>query len=161
MIPETIEKNLKHSASELPEMQNETESFLEQETAAERAPEPREVVNEQVPPPSRPARTVQAVAPTPRQMDELMARVEKILEEDLGDAYGRLSPIAKQEFKIKGEQTATKIRQLMRGTSLKVKKIFKLILDWLKMLPGINRFFLEQEAKIKTDRLIELHKTRF
>jgi hypothetical protein len=26
------------------------------------------------------------------------------------------------------------------------------------MLPGVNRFFLEQEAKIKADHIITLHK---
>jgi hypothetical protein len=33
-------------------------------------------------------------------------------------------------------------------------------LQWLKLLPGVNRFFLEQEAKIKTDRIIHLKKTQ-
>ena len=44
----------------------------------------------------------------------------------------------------------------MKSTKVKVKKILKLILEWLRILPGINRFFLEQEAKIKTDRIIQL-----
>ena len=43
------------------------------------------------------------------------------------------------------------------ATTGKAKKIFQLILEWLKLLPGINRFFLEQEAKIKTDRIIHLN----
>jgi len=29
-------------------------------------------------------------------------------------------------------------------------------LDWLKILPGVNKFFLEQEAKIKTDKILAL-----
>lgn len=159
MTPETIEQKLKLAPAESPEAMDTAEQFLEQEIPTENAPEEPAVADER-PQPSTRTTTFHAVAPTPRQMDEMMARVEKILEDDLGDAYGRLSPIAKQEFKVKGEQTATKIRQLMKDGTLKVKKIFKLILDWLKLLPGINRFFLEQEAKIKTDRLIELHKNR-
>ena len=94
----------------------------------------------------------------PQVRDEVTVKIEKILEEGVGDAYARLSPIAKQEFKIKGEETATKIRELLKSTHVKVKKIFQLILEWLKMLPGVNRFFLEQEAKIKADRIITLHK---
>jgi hypothetical protein len=93
----------------------------------------------------------------PPLQDPLAQKIEKILEENVGDAYQRLSPLAKQEFKLKGEVTARKISELLRGTHVKVKKIFQLILEWLKMLPGINRFFLEQEAKIKTDRIIALH----
>lgn len=94
--------------------------------------------------------------PTLPPQDELSIKIEKILEEGLNDPYQRLSPIAKQEFKLKGEQTARKIRDLMRGGRIKIKKILKLILEWLKMLPGVNRFFLEQEAKIKAEKIIAL-----
>jgi hypothetical protein len=90
--------------------------------------------------------------------DQLTRRVEKILEEGLAEPFHRLSPLAQQEFKLKGEQTASKIGELLKSTHIKVKKIFQLIMEWLKLLPGINRFFLEQEAKIKTDRIIALHK---
>lgn len=96
--------------------------------------------------------------PLPAVRDEVTAKIEKILEEGVGDAYSRLSPLAKQEFRLKGEQTAGKIRDLLKGTHVKVKKILQLILEWLRLLPGVNRFFLEQEAKIKTDRVIGLHK---
>lgn len=92
--------------------------------------------------------------PLPR--DEMAVKVEKIMEEGLRDSFSRLSPVAQQEFKLKGEQTAGKIRELLKSAHVQAKKIFRLILEWLKMLPGINRFFLEQEAKIKTDRIIAL-----
>lgn len=96
----------------------------------------------------------------PRAKDEITLKIEKIMEEDLQDAYQRLSPVARVEFKLKGERTAAKIRELMSSTRAKVKKILRLIYEWLKMLPGVNRFFLEQEAKIKTDKIIAL-KNRF
>ncbi len=92
----------------------------------------------------------------PQVRDELAVKIEKILEDGLGDSFQRLSPIAKQEFKIKGEKTAAKISELLRSTHVKVKKILRLIIEWLKILPGINHFFLEQEAKIKTDKIMEL-----
>lgn len=88
--------------------------------------------------------------------DEMAVKVERIMEEGLKDSFSRLSPVAQQEFKLKGEQTAVKIRELLKSAHVQAKKIFRLILEWLKMLPGINRFFLEQEAKIKTDRIIAL-----
>ena len=92
----------------------------------------------------------------PAVRDELTLKIEKILEEGLNDSFQQLSPIAKQEFKIKGEEIALKIRDLLRSTHIKAKKILKLILEWLRFLPGINRFFIEQEAKIKADRIINL-----
>ena len=36
------------------------------------------------------------------------------------------------------------------------RKILKLIRSWLKLIPGVNKFFLEQEAKIKTDKIVDL-----
>lgn len=94
--------------------------------------------------------------PVHQTKDKLTEEVEKILEDGLGDAFQRLSPVAKQEFKIKGEKTAAKISELLRSTHIKVKQIVRLIIDWLKILPGINKFFLEQEAKIKTDKIMAL-----
>ena len=64
----------------------------------------------------------------------------------------------REEFKLKGEQAASQIRELLKSAHIKVKKILRLILDWLRMLPGVNHFFLEQEAKIKTDKIIALKK---
>ncbi len=92
----------------------------------------------------------------PQVRDEVTLKIEHVLEDGLSDSFQRLSPIAQQEFKIKGEETAVKIRELLTSTHVKVKKILALILDWLKLLPGVNRFFLEQEAKIKADRIIEI-----
>jgi len=95
----------------------------------------------------------------PQTKDEVTVKIEKIMESGLKDAYEQLSPIAQQEFKIKGEETANKIRELMRSAHLKVKKVFQLIYEWLRLLPGINKFFLEQEAKIKTDKIIAVKKS--
>ena len=92
----------------------------------------------------------------PLVRDEITVRVEKIMEENLADAYRALDPVKRQEFKIKGEATAQAIRQLLNKTKVKIKKIFQLILEWLLFLPGINRFYLEQEAKIKADRILAL-----
>lgn len=94
----------------------------------------------------------------PNKQDPQIQQIEKILEQGLKESYNQLSPIAKEEFKLKGEQTAQKINELLKSTHIKAKKVLKLILDWLKMLPGVNKFFLEQEAKIKTDRIISLKK---
>ncbi|PIR76587.1 MAG: hypothetical protein COU32_01275 [Candidatus Magasanikbacteria bacterium CG10_big_fil_rev_8_21_14_0_10_42_10] len=92
----------------------------------------------------------------PQVRDEITVKVEKIMEEGIADAFKELGPIERQEFKIKGEETALQIRELLKATHVKIKKIFRLLFEWLKMLPGINRFFLEQEAKIKADKIMSL-----
>ncbi len=105
-----------------------------------------------------PSRVKKTVHQIPQLQDEVSIKIEKILETGLADEYAKLSPIAKQEFKIKGEETTAQIRELLLATHVKVKKIFYLIIEWLKILPGVNKFFLEQEAKIKTDLILELNK---
>lgn len=97
--------------------------------------------------------------PMPQVRDELTVKVEKIMEEGLVDAFKELNPIERQEFKMKGEETALKIRELLKATHVKIKKIFKLLFEWLRMLPGINRFYLEQEAKIKADKIFSMHES--
>jgi N-acetyl-beta-hexosaminidase len=94
----------------------------------------------------------------PQVKDKITFQVEKIMEQGLEDAYKEMTPVQQQEFKIKGERTAIEIRAHLKTGKVKVKKIFKLILEWLKLLPGVNRFFLEQEAKIKSDKIISLKK---
>ncbi len=143
------------------------ETFSVPETeAGEKIPEAEQVTREQ----SAPAETPRALPDllhlkrrpkhvvVPQVRDELTVKIEKIMEEGVGEPYQRLSPVAKQEFKLKGEQTARAIRELLKSGHVKVKKILRLIIEWLKMLPGINRFFMEQEAKIKTDKIIALQK---
>ncbi|HZJ41757.1 MAG TPA: hypothetical protein VFD51_01950 [Patescibacteria group bacterium] len=55
-----------------------------------------------------------------------------------------------------GEDTTAKINLLLNKTKIKVDKIISLIKKWLKIIPGINHFFLEQEAKIKADKIINI-----
>ena len=102
--------------------------------------------------PSVPASTAPLSAEAQR-----MADIERILEEDLADIYFKLPEAERAEFRRTGEETARQINTLLAATSIKVKKIIDLIRDWLKLIPGVNRFFLDQEAKIKADRLLKLN----
>jgi len=99
-------------------------------------------------------------APRNQAADEAYAKykqIEKVLEEDLGEIYNNLTPQEQKVFKVKGEETARSIFQLVyHKAKVKVKKIVKLIRNWLKSVPGINKFFLEQEAKIKADKIAAL-----
>lgn len=85
-------------------------------------------------------------------------KIEKILEKDLEEIYSNMEPAKQQEFSRSGEQTARKIDALLAKGRVKVKKIIELIKKWLSLIPGINKFFLEQEAKIKADEIIKFHK---
>lgn len=86
-------------------------------------------------------------------------KIEKVLEQGFEGVYLSLPADKKIEFKAAGEKTAHQINLLLGQTKVKIKKVISLIKDWLKIIPGINRFFLEQEAKIKADELINLNKT--
>lgn len=102
-----------------------------------------------LPPPSAGAQP--AKSPT-------LEKIENILQEDLQDIYFQMPPDKQAEFREVGEETATKIEQMISGVKVKVKKILELIIHWLRIIPGLNRYFLEQEAKIKTDEILKLKK---
>lgn len=92
---------------------------------------------------------------TPRPVqDRLEQEIESILEEDLKELYLSLPAETRGAFKQKGEQVVSTIRTLVQEATVNVKKIFQLIKEWLSMIPGVNRFFLEQEAKIKSDKIL-------
>tara|TARA_Y100000031_G_scaffold127861_1_gene145782 strand:+ start:304 stop:822 length:519 start_codon:yes stop_codon:yes gene_type:complete len=88
--------------------------------------------------------------------DHLTEEVEDILEEDLDEMYHQLPPDKQLEFKAKGEETVGLITQMVESTKVKSGKIVGWIKGWLKLIPGVNKFFLEQEAKIKTDKILVL-----
>ncbi|MBU1164017.1 hypothetical protein KKA15_00470 [Patescibacteria group bacterium] len=90
------------------------------------------------------------------QKSQTLEAIEDILEEDLKDVFPSLPIGIKNEFKTKGEITAIKIEEKLQKTKIKVKEILKLIVDWLKIIPGVSKYFLEQEAKIKTDKILKL-----
>ncbi|MFA5420549.1 MAG: hypothetical protein WC280_00780 [Patescibacteria group bacterium] len=85
-------------------------------------------------------------------------KIEEILSEGLNDVYLSMSPQKQSEFKRGGEEAMVKINKVLSKTKFSVEKIINIIKDWLKIIPGVNRFFLEQEAKIKTDRILKLKK---
>jgi hypothetical protein len=85
-------------------------------------------------------------------------KIETILSEDLDDVYLSMSPKKQLEFKTEGEEAMVKINKVLSKTKVNVEKIINIIKSWLKIIPGVNKFFLEQEAKIKADRIIKLKK---
>lgn len=98
--------------------------------------------------------TRKAPAAPVKPLDRLEEEIDDILEEDLKDLYLSMPSDTQAEFRERGEETRSKIRQLVSAAKVNAKKIFALIRGWLKIIPGVNRFFLEQEAKIKTDKIL-------
>lgn len=88
------------------------------------------------------------------QKDPVLEEIEEILAEDLTDIFLGLPESKRPAFKKKGEETAIKLWSLVHDGKAKVKTVLQIIKEWLKMVPGINKFFLEQESKIKADKLM-------
>jgi len=91
-----------------------------------------------------------------KEKSRTLKQIEDILSEDMGEIYKNLPDDLKGEFKKKGEETASKIEQLIIQVKVAVNKIVDLIKQWLLVVPGVNKFFLEQETKIKTDKILAL-----
>lgn len=83
-------------------------------------------------------------------------QVEAILEENLQEVFRGMSPEQQQRFKQEGEKTAQKVTELLSAVKVKVQAITKVILRWLRFIPGVSQYYLEQEAKIKTDKILRL-----
>ncbi len=82
--------------------------------------------------------------------------IDNILASGLNDVFIKLKADEQQAFKQKGEETVKQINELLNKTKVKINKIISLIRAWLKLIPGINKFFLEQEAKIKADKILRI-----
>lgn len=109
----------------------------------------------------QPTATKPVISPVvPTKKDEVTIEVEKILEQGLGSMYATLPESAKPRFKQKGEQAALEISSMARTLKFHAKRALQLIRDWLLTIPGVNKFFLEQEAKIKVDLVGELIEAR-
>ena len=84
------------------------------------------------------------------------AAIDAILSEGLNEIFLSMRAAEQKAFAKKGEETVAKINELLNGARVKINKIISLIKNWLKMIPGVNKFFLEQEAKIKADKILKL-----
>lgn len=106
---------------------------------------------------SGPVAPVVAVPSTPPPVTAPVAdryrQIEHILEADLSELYFRMAPQDQELFRRKGEETARLISETIDKPKVSIKKIVTAIKAWLRVIPGINRFFIEQEAKIKADRI--------
>ncbi|MCX7778698.1 MAG: hypothetical protein N2259_00380 [Patescibacteria group bacterium] len=154
------EKSEKKEVITPPEKETETEK--EKEAKIEGGGE----ILTTAPPPAvtLPTPVEEVLLPPKREKSPILIEIEQILSENLDEIYNSLTAEQKLIFRKKGEETASKIEILLREIKINIKKIMILIRDWLlmlvKMIPGINKLFLIQEAKIKTDKILLLAEKR-
>ncbi len=144
---------------------------LSPESISEKTPETKETVENQQPveiekqsqKPETSGGVVvsgeQRQAPVPIQVydssSEKYQKIEGILEQGLADIYFKLSPSDQQKVIAEGSKTTIAIMKELTKPQIIYRKVLDLIVRWLRWIPGINRFFIEQEAKIKTDKILE------
>jgi hypothetical protein len=87
------------------------------------------------------------------------AAIDDILEDGLDKFFLEMSPQEQKRFKEEGEKTVFKINKLLDKAKVSVSKIVSLIKSWLNLIPKTNRYFLEQEAKIKADKIFKINKS--
>ena len=103
--------------------------------------------------PSQPAVSAPEVVP---EKDPQMIAIESILSDGLADVY-RQMPLKKQAaFRRKGEEVALRVQKAMRSAHFAIRKVLGWVRAWLKLIPGVSKIYLEQEAKIKADKLAAL-----
>jgi len=129
----------------------------EQAGSLERAVEkPQDKVSQTITPIQTPIVPEANATPVPMEV-ERAAEIERILESDLSDVYFNLPENKREEFRVRGEQTAQEINTMLSSAKASAHKIIKLIKSWLLLIPGVNKFFLEQEAKLKTDQILKIN----
>lgn len=160
MPEENIEKNIPQNIEKPDNFENnnfEKEGAVEKreiggERIVENKSEKESVITEKVPQ-SFPVSSSKLKQSSDKNREK---QIENILEVDLAEVYLKLSPENKKKFKNKGEETARSINNLLEESKIKVKKIISLIRDWLKIIPGVNKFFIEQLTKKKLDEIMKL-----
>jgi len=131
------------------------EHHLEREKPIENRPEPN-TPEKQPQTQAKVGYSIGAITAEEQETKVREKKIEKILESGLEEIYLNLSPANQKRFKIEGEATIKEIDGLLAKTKINLGKIVDLIRKWLILVPGINKFFLEQEAKIKADEIIKL-----
>ncbi len=151
VTPETDVNDIEEDKIAAEEEASKDENFLEETEEEEVVP-----VKAIEKPPEKPA----GIVVPPVKKDEDVIEVEKILEDGLAPMFVQLPESAKEKFKEKGEITSHEIAGMVKKLQVDIKRVLHLIRDWLLTIPKVNKFFLEQDAKIKTDRILELVRMR-
>ncbi|MEI7512725.1 MAG: hypothetical protein WCK01_04700 [Candidatus Uhrbacteria bacterium] len=142
VIPEQDEYNIAEEQAEKEMVaEDQVDTFLEQA--------PKTVVQTQ---PAGQTQPIEQIV----QKDEITIEVEKILEAGLGEYVTEMPEEARLRFLKKGGEVAAQLSIMVRSLNMHVSLVVKLLKEWLLTIPGVNKYFIEQEAKIKADMIIDL-----
>lgn len=108
--------------------------------------------------------TAPAQEPREGEKPELLEHIEGLLSENLEELYLSLPDAEKIKFKTEGEKISQEIIKIMYNSKLheedRFQKVHDTIREWLfilsQSLQNLNEFFIENEAKIKTEKIIHL-----
>lgn len=103
-------------------------------------------------------RQAQQAAPQARPKTEARTKLEGIMTTGLADMYRTMTPQEQAAFRKRSMETATALEEMMTNFKATARKVAKLIHGWLSSIPRVNRFFLEQETKLKTDEIMALQR---
>jgi hypothetical protein len=98
-------------------------------------------------------------AATPSTDIELK-KVESVLSQGLESVFLTMDIATQANFKAQGEETAKQINTLLHSGKAKMQKVITLIINWLRLIPRVNKHFLEQEAKIKADEIMRMYQQK-
>lgn len=115
--------------------------------------------------PSEQATVAQAVLPDLQTINTatdtnqiILTKVEAILSDNMDNIFLSMDLASQAKFKAKGEEVAIAIANILQKTKVQIKNVIALIVDWLRLIPHVNKYYLEQEAKLKADALLHLYK---
>lgn len=97
-----------------------------------------------------------APPPTPAGKDAAQVGVERVLEEGLAEVYKKMDAHQQRKFSHEGDRVASALAEMVRRAKVRAREALDLITRWLRLIPGVNAFYLAQEAKLKTDKIIAL-----
>ncbi|MDO8463340.1 MAG: hypothetical protein Q7S96_03675 [bacterium] len=104
-----------------------------------------------------PAPAPQPVAPPRVQKSALRDAIEFALADDqLRTLYLALDPSVQQAFRAAAARLTARMETMIASGEMDVRAAHADIERWLHIIPKVNRWFLTQEAKVKTDALLAL-----
>ena len=134
-------------SSESPEQEELDEHALAEQKAVEEAKTAEREKNA----PQESAFLEENVA-TDAPVDPLLKDIEKILAIDLDGVFKDLAEEVKTRFLQEGQDLAHRV--VREKISLSSSHVVEWVEKWLHQIPNVNKIFLKQDAKIKTDMIL-------
>ncbi len=100
--------------------------------------------------------------------DQLVKEIERVMSEglveidpktkQLSGLFTELPPDRQTLLKQEGERIARDFDEMLKSGKLNLEEVHMDIKQWLKIIPGVNRPWLEQQATITKDEIANIYK---